>query len=65
MKQEYAEAIGKLFIAFSRIETLYDAIKHGDQEHQDWLKEAIDLHLQGKQVPEVRGKGNKEQTPDG
>lgn len=25
--------------------TLFDAIKHGDEEHQSWLKEAIDKHF--------------------
>lgn len=27
------------------ISTLFDAIKHGDEKHQAWLKEAIDDHF--------------------
>ena len=29
-----------------KINTLFDKIKHGDQEHQDWLKKAIDEHFE-------------------
>ncbi len=25
--------------------SLFDAIKHGDQDHQDWLRDAIDRHF--------------------
>ena len=32
---DYKEARGSLF----------DAIKHGDQAHRDWLREAIDRHF--------------------
>lgn len=28
-----------------KIETLFDAIKHGDEKHQAWLKEAIEKHF--------------------
>lgn len=31
-----------------KIETLFDAVKHGDEEHQRWLKEAIDSHFKEK-----------------
>lgn len=34
--------------------TLFDAIAHGDEEHREWLKEAIDCHFAGKPVPPVR-----------
>lgn len=27
------------------VETLFDAIKHGDAAHQNWLKQAIDDHF--------------------
>lgn len=27
------------------IQTLYDEIKHGDEAHQSWLKDAIDKHF--------------------
>jgi len=31
-----------------QIDTLYDAIKHGDKEHKEWLKEAIYKHFEAK-----------------
>jgi len=37
-----------------RATTLFDAIKHGDEKHQAWLKEAIDAHLSGHPVPPAR-----------
>ena len=30
--------------------SLFEAIKHGDQDHQDWLRQAIDDHFAGKPV---------------
>jgi len=27
------------------IQTLFDAVKHGDEKHQRWLKAAIDKHF--------------------
>jgi hypothetical protein len=33
--------------------TLFEAIKHGDEAHQEWLKEAIAAHFEGRPVPEV------------
>lgn len=30
----------------TKIRTLFESIKHGDQKHQDWLKEAIDKHFE-------------------
>jgi len=45
----------------NKIETLFDAIKHGDEDHQGWLKEAIDAHFNGRPLPEyVAGKSKKE-----
>lgn len=38
----------------SEIETLYDKIKHGDSEHQAWLKKAIAEHFS-----QGAGDGNK------
>lgn len=35
-------------------EALFDAIKHGDAEHQAWLREAIRNHFDGKPIPPVR-----------
>lgn len=43
-----------------RIDTLFEAIAHGDEDHRAWLKEAITAHFAGGPVPEPRGKGNKE-----
>jgi len=40
--------------------SLFDAIKHGDDEHQAWLREAIANHFAGLPIPLPRGKGNKE-----
>ncbi len=28
-----------------KIQTLYDAIKHGDNDHQNWLKKKIEEHF--------------------
>jgi hypothetical protein len=33
-----------------RLNTLFDAIKHGSPEHQAWLKQAIEDHLAGREV---------------
>lgn len=35
-----------------QIGTLYDAIKHGDEKHRSWLKQAIDNHFAGLPMPE-------------
>jgi hypothetical protein len=35
----------KLVMAQCRIETLYDAIAHGDDAHRAWLKDAITKHF--------------------
>ena len=34
---------------------LYEAIKHGDDDHKDWLKEAIEAFIMGWPIPEPRG----------
>lgn len=34
----------------TKVETLFDAIKHGDPIHQAWLKDAIEAHFAGKPV---------------
>jgi rubrerythrin len=31
----------------SRIDTLFEAIKHGDEKHKDWLQQAIEDHFAG------------------
>jgi hypothetical protein len=43
-----------------RIDSLFDAIAHGDEAHRAWLREAIEAHFSGKPVPPPRGKGNTE-----
>lgn len=35
-----------------RIDTLFEAIAHGDQVHRDWLKKAIEDHFSGEEVEE-------------
>lgn len=42
------------------IQGLYDALKHGDDEHKQWLKEAITAWYDDLPIPEPRGNGNKE-----
>lgn len=46
-------------------DTVYEAIAHGDQEHRDWLREALDAHFAGLPVPPPRGKGTDAYRPDG
>ena len=36
--------------AADKIETLYDAIAHGDDAHRVWLKQAIEDHFAGRAV---------------
>lgn len=43
-----------------RIDSLFDDIKHGDPDHQAWLKKAILDHFNGLPVDPPMGKGNKE-----
>lgn len=43
--------------AWRKIETLFDAIKHGDDDHRRWLKDAIEAHFAGRPVPPPYGKG--------
>lgn len=39
-------AIVKAYAKLSaQVLTLFDAIKHGDEEHQKWLKEKIEEHF--------------------
>jgi hypothetical protein len=44
-----------------KVATLFDAISHGDEDHQAWLKEAIRCHFDGRRMPEyVAGKSKKD-----
>ena len=36
---------------------LFRAIEHGDQEHREWLREALDCFFAGQPVPPPRGGG--------
>ncbi len=49
-------------VILARVNTLYDAIAHGDEDHRGWLKEAIQAHMAGEDVPAPRGKGGKVYT---
>jgi hypothetical protein len=44
------------FALVRRVAALFDAIKHGDAEHQAWLKNAIVAHFAGEPVPPPRKK---------
>lgn len=39
---------------------LFQAIAHGDSEHREWLRQAIEDHFAGREVAPPRGLGNKE-----
>lgn len=47
-----------------RIETLFDAIKHGDEVHRAWLRQAIDDHFSGRPVVNPVGRGTTETVAD-
>ena len=47
------------FALVRRVAGLYEAIKHGDDEHRAWLREALVLHFAGLPVPPRRKKGKK------
>jgi hypothetical protein len=47
------------FALCRRVAALFDAIKHGDAEHQAWLKDAVVAHFAGQPVPPPRGKNKK------
>jgi hypothetical protein len=49
-------------VAEDKVATLFDAIKHGDDAHQAWLKDAIEAHFAGRDVPEVVMKSSDEQA---
>ena len=37
--------ISELNVMRKKVDTLFDAIKHGDDKHQRWLKNAIEDHF--------------------
>lgn len=40
----------QLWAFLKPVDTLYDAIKHGDENHRAWLKQAIEDHFAGRPV---------------
>lgn len=43
-----------------RIREFAEAIMHGDDEHQSWLRDAAEAFVLGQPVPPPRGSGTKE-----
>jgi hypothetical protein len=39
--------------------TIYDAIKHGDEEHREWLHSALDAVFANQPIPAPRGTNNE------
>jgi bacterioferritin (cytochrome b1) len=37
----------------TKADDLWEAIKHGDEAHQAWLKDAIRAYFEGKKIPPV------------
>lgn len=60
----------KLNMEFKDIDGLYNVLKHGDEDHKEWLKETIQIYYENTSgvrgpyseliYPEVRGSGNKD-----
>lgn len=44
----------------SLAQQLFRGISHGDQEHREWLQEAVFNFFEGKPIPEPRGSGTKD-----
>lgn len=66
VRAEHSDAIREAAALIEQLQasrdTLFEAIKHGDDDHRAWLKEAIDAHFAGATVPAPRGAGRKEAT---
>ena len=60
----HLRAEADLAAARDRVDTLFDAIKHGDADHREWLERAIAAHFAGEPVPAPTGKGNTEAMRD-
>ena len=43
-------------------DALFNAIKHGDAEHQAWLKQALENHFKGLPMPPVQGGKSSQPT---
>ena len=42
--------------------SLFEAVRHGDPEHEAWLKQAITDHFAGRPIERPRGTGNRERA---
>ena len=42
------------------VKDLLEGILHGDDEHRDWLEEAVYAWEAGMEIPEPRGSGTKD-----
>lgn len=42
------------------IEVLLEGLLHGDNEHKEWLTEAVYAWVEGKPMPAPRGSGTKD-----
>lgn len=42
------------------IEVLLEGLLHGDNEHREWLTEAVYAWAEGKPMPSPRGSGTKD-----
>lgn len=62
--QLIAHAPTDLRYCLERIDALFDAITHGDDEHRAWLKAAIAAHFDGAAVPPTSGSGRKDARID-
>lgn len=54
--------MAKYLLEDGDIDLLFQHLKHGDQDHQDWLKAAIQSWFNHEPAPHVYGSGNKEKT---
>lgn len=46
LQNEYPRIGTELVALRKKTKTLFDAIKHGDDKHQEWLREAINNHFE-------------------
>lgn len=55
IQRDYLQsALNKLEQAQKRVQALFPAIAHGDDEHRAWLQEALENHFAGLPIPPVR-----------
>ena len=51
-------------LSHRRVDGLFEALAHGDDEHRAWLKQAIADYFAGQPVAQATGKGSKEIIAD-